>query len=1043
MTPTRLFTARMSTKWTSSEGLTACVTPRNWQQICIFQGMFRGPFSVLSSLFFIMAFTGCFQSEYRTRTGTPGNPTIQNQDTDKNSGVSTPGSPRPGNQLTGPGEGGGGDPDAQSFIQLSYKLSRFYTENPTVLDLPFDAEAFQAEVEKLDASLKDPDAIDLVEFTEQVLKDSAGVTKVALFDKTSGKIQVYRPYWSEASDEDKFVLITMEIAGLLDVDVRYETARAFVKDRAPMIFAMPVHGSGEQTPIGWWMAGQDPNLFSRISEHDVVIDGGIVGTGSENNQRVIEFMENPLADEDWVQKARPAFEQKLPAYFLLRDESGQRASLTAFRETDTGVAIYSLYFVASSIPVGTCRHTATELSALERLNSCLFDKRFYRLYDSTSSAAIPEGGSHEDAWNKAFGKLHDTLKRHYSSSSEYQDDALDESLIQDLSNLFPPQFRSIVRIRSLEAHHLVPTLGKGPVAFWKVEENENSEAIRFYQALKTLSNNNLGFYAGQHPRCVYMKDDQEELASDFDPRILDRNELRVLFDEDHCLLRSHDNILAGFYGAMAKKGYVYQPDQQLWTLGEPRIVHNTLLMGNFLAAHKIVLRQTTENLNGDQVFELIQKTLNDGDLMDRLGIYKELLRYWRHLNLNPQQATSLYERALADVITLENETGPNPEEKHIVFTYSTLYPLPDFLIHSLNLAVSNRLISAELSEKFLSQVVASKVFGPEMARTVMDAHFSGANRSGRDFPYLNQLLQTIVTKDFFDSELAGSMISRFTQSVYYDFNQDPSHSNSYLVRKNLIQTIQASGKLDATELEKFRARIARVEMGAALEVQAKESGLDINATADLLRQWLADDSSKAWLGTDIAANLLATTAIQEATRISLVRQLIASVAQLDPSKLQLTEESKREGAVAAMINIFFNVDLPQAVQEEIFELIVVTLKDRGEVVEWARLSLRFDFFNHKRWRAPHLRGAQKGFELMAEHSTEVHDTQGPLAERSDIDFTENNAIVDGLKMCREHPTHWPSCEFITDAKTILEKIVANEHTTETTRTAATEELSHY
>ncbi|MFN8944854.1 MAG: hypothetical protein ACK5WZ_09535, partial [Pseudobdellovibrionaceae bacterium] len=312
----------------------------------------------------------------------------------------------------GPGEGGGGDPDAQQFVILGRKLSIYFKENPRRLSLPFRADRFLAVMNRIDHSIKDESLRDLVEFTNDRLYDQYRVAKPALYRRSDSFIRIHRPYWLSASDLDKLTLITMEISGILGVNLRYQNAGRLIDGQVPLILSMQLPHEGNTTPIDVHLAGADTDIFARLTSQDVIIDGGIVGDGSVQNQRVAKFLENPLQDREWMELSQAAFRRGFPAYLILRDKSGHRASITGFRErTQTegrarpGVATYTLLFYGkTSVPIGSCSHESTELSGIDRLKNCFFDRRHYDLLDASSGAHFLDDKilARQNAWKESF-----------------------------------------------------------------------------------------------------------------------------------------------------------------------------------------------------------------------------------------------------------------------------------------------------------------------------------------------------------------------------------------------------------------------------------------------------------------------------------------------------------------------------------------------------------------------------------------------------------------------------------------------------------------
>lgn len=895
----------------------------------------------------------------------------------------------------GPGEGGGGDPDAQRFIFLSSKLARFYSENPSNLELPFSADDFSAAVARLDASLKDPAAVDLVSFTQAQLLDEDGVQKVALFDKILGTIQIHRPYWSAATDEDKFILINMEIAGLLGIDVRYEQALALVKDRAALIFAMPVAETGESTPIGWWLAHQDPNIFARISANDIVIDGGVIGTGSATNQRVVEFLANPANDQEWYSLAQQAFTQGLPAYLLLRDADGTRATLTAFRQTPNGFPTYTLLFFTKSKPVGQCEHNASELSTLERIKNCLFDTRFYQTGDMES----------------VFSDLAQNLENHFAYSTEILETALQFFLIQDYTGIVTPQFRSYVLIKTVRAHGLTPTLGKNEIPFWERGSSINPQDLRFFKALERMAHDRMGFYPGQHRQCMYLHAGEMLNSTDEKPRIVPLNELHVMIQEDRCLLRNGDGFDGKFYRALAQHGYEYDDLTSEWTLRSPRTVSEYLIQSQFSVVNEIETKIITENLSPALSTQLIEQALDSSSLVQRLAIY-DLLSRWQLLGLEADQATRLYRRALREM--RQATQNPKADSQDLEWSIGSVYPLEQFVETSFQLAFNSRLISTEFSTEALREILQAPWLDARIAQNLLHASYRPIDEQNTN--NFELALASMLNKPFLDVFMAQQIYSQLLEA----------NSVNFKIRLEILTQLIDRGIAFTNEPQETLHTLERFRIGAELEQRSYSQSLTDEEEATFLVEAMRR-SNAAFVVAPLVEQFLLNSVISNPTKRLLFEELM---------QVTLRDQFPAVG-LRALAEMSFTIPMTPKQREDLYRFILLRFQNNED--DSARAHLMFEMQYVSRQSLDVLQGYQMLVELIAQTSQQKIGEVGLLPHLEEQDRTEARGIVRDIEWCRGAD---PSalCKYITSPNRILSLIALNPHLSVRTRQAAQLEL---
>ena len=477
---------------------------------------------------------------------------------------------------------GGGEPIAQQFIATAERLAIFYKENPFHASLPFSADAFKQKVEVLDQSLKDENAKALLECTDTVLKNHAGIEKAALFDQSSSSIRLNRSAWRlyDKDPEGRLALITMEISGLIGLtESRYENALALVHGHAAVILSIPLDADkrgGSNATDGMRVVGQDPDQFNHITDLDVLIDGGVLGTGDAGNQRVERFLNNPAQDKEWFSSIQTAWKNNRPAFLLLAGPDGNTASISSIypavwsESTDEGVGIYSLFFRKyRQIYDGACVGEARKLSALDRLTNCYLESAHYAAYDTVSSAKYPTPRS-SDAFAKAsqdaMGKLKSGLLFFFAQDERALETAVRDNYLQNYSSLVISLYKRHVLNQTLRANGFVSSLvGPFPnTAYWIKTSAQDAPAIRSFSALKALAKLGLGFMDGGTACSLNgQKDQGPKLVPIERIRAYEHGPEKTCVSMYYWVPNEQDTEL---YKTMVKAGFFYEYDAKTWRL---------------------------------------------------------------------------------------------------------------------------------------------------------------------------------------------------------------------------------------------------------------------------------------------------------------------------------------------------------------------------------------------------------------------------------------------------------------------------------------------
>ena len=937
----------------------------------------------------------------------------------------------------GPGEGGGGDPDAQQFVTYGRKLAAYFRENPLNLELPFSAKDFAVKVDALDASLKDESRAPLIQLTSDALDDQNQASKDALFDRDKGSVKASRPYWLAATDEKKLILDTMEIAGLLGVPLRYESAEALVGHQTPLILSMALPNAREKTPIDWHIANQDSDIFARLTDHDVVIDGGILGVGDEANRRADRFLENPLADAEWMALAQKAFALKMPAYFVLRDRADRRASVTAFREATTaegkhpsGVATYTLLLYAKSRPVGRCSHEAA-LTPLDRLQNCFFDRRFYQLFDAQSGAASRAGdeAARAAAWRDAFSGVRESLIAHYADEPDALANALSAAFIQDYSSVLPSQYRTFVLRASARAHGLMPTFLRGDVAFWERRGEANADSIRFFAALKAMADARVGLDPGPAPQCVIQRNGGLIIPSGRAASVVSLEELRQITDrEGSCFSRDLQYLAPALYRALAQSGFVYSPGAQAWSRGPARRAPGELMTGQFLIGREIETRFVAENGDASSFLRDYRATVARSSVTERLGAYHDVLPHWRFFGLSREQAEALYRDALDDIsqnsATVEKNPASAPAD--LAWSITSVYPLNKFIGASVDLALTDDFVSPALSKEFVGRTLAAPWLNRAIAYKILDRVVPMRGARDQKSPYRRLAIAEIMRRTFFDAGMASHLARSLVEPYYGPFaDRGKGPLVSYVDLNEIGQAVAKANLLKPEESDALAIHLKMFKRGAEFERRSAAENSGADEQAHLLARWLRTPND-AYELSDLVARFLIVARPSDQAKAELLAALMSASEGVEPERLMVNGLSEMSGLAPMFAMIPFLTELPRASQDAVLEFVAVKLKDRGKHGKWAREVLPIRFFDHRDWLVKRIPGAQRALERIAETSDETKNVDSFRApEDPEWRGTEADRLITHLQICTERQRAETVCDDLPSPRAILEKIAAD------------------
>lgn len=411
---------------------------------------------------------------------------------------------------------GGGDPYTQQFMNLAHKLSVYLKENPNNLTIPFSVDEFSKKVQLLDESIKDEGIPDKIEFTDKILHDRDGVEKPAIFSAVTNSIHVNRKAWRSFTKTEKLAQIIMEVSGLLNSQLRYETAVDLVANRAEIISNIILRDAEKFDIPGWRVAGEDRTQFSQLTEKSILIDAGILGQGDSSLQ-TLKFLKNPNSQQLWSEKIWKAWVNIDKAFFMVASPSYDRVILSVLYVGQEGdgtlnTKAYSLQFEKSrTVYSGACADPG-KLSSLDRIKTCFLDLNYYYPTDNLVSSRLGHvntGASYEDAINSLqnlMSSLEVSIIYFFAKNEATILEALRENFIVDYSRTIIPSRLGghLVAFQAAPlANGLIPNLvgpfDKSP--FWiKSPEAPSEKVVKLYRATQFLAENGLVF-ADYNIRC--------------------------------------------------------------------------------------------------------------------------------------------------------------------------------------------------------------------------------------------------------------------------------------------------------------------------------------------------------------------------------------------------------------------------------------------------------------------------------------------------------------------------------------------------------------
>lgn len=117
---------------------------------------------------------------------------------------------------------GGGDPDAVDFLLTAKTFNQWIIKS----NIGFNAkekQKIESTYQQLSTGMN-YQALTPIRFVTERLTDLSGAPKVALYSKKPFLVKVNRPQWKSLNPQDKFIVVSLEIFGLADINDRYDVA---------------------------------------------------------------------------------------------------------------------------------------------------------------------------------------------------------------------------------------------------------------------------------------------------------------------------------------------------------------------------------------------------------------------------------------------------------------------------------------------------------------------------------------------------------------------------------------------------------------------------------------------------------------------------------------------------------------------------------------------------------------------------------------------------------------------------------------------------
>jgi hypothetical protein len=602
----------------------------------------------------------------------------------------------------------GGDPYVQQFINRAKKICDYFKGNRAMVSSVLDIDSFCQTVSQIDSSIKDEGVADLLEFTDEILKDKDGVNKPAIFNPETGFIRVNRAAWASLDPGDRLNLVALEISGILNIEARYEKIERLLRDKADLIESIPDAAVEAYQGPNRRLVGSDPGIFSSISNQDILIDGGVMGSGSEQTQNMIAFMQDWKSNPElFDQMIRPLLDGKR-VFLVIHSIHGNYATvgkLTLSRDKEPSrdgrhhskFEVYLMHFKKTrSIYGGVCAQEAPNLTSLERIRQCYLNLDLYQPQDDRVTGHFTDGMTTDQIGHsiqKVFTDLYESLLFQYARNKANLRSALREYLIVDYSMVSRSGDDRVLMEAAARAEGLVPSL-VGPFSqpeFWVESDSVDYGSVRLSRGAKIAVENRLLFFSANF-HCQEISSELPEIQGPF---LIDRERVAKYIEARACSsYRMGYDFEESFLRALSEAGFWYDGKQKTWLKGEGASAPTEI--SNDLSLRELEFRITTERWTFDDVVTILtQKRDATESVKERLILSTLMATQLGKLAFPDQSIDFVYQDIIKDIKTKD-------------------YDIADFSIES----VFNYLFRRASCVEGMS---------PEMAREIIDTVLTDPN----------------------------------------------------------------------------------------------------------------------------------------------------------------------------------------------------------------------------------------------------------------------------------------------------------------------------
>lgn len=883
----------------------------------------------------------------------------------------------------------GGDPYVQQFLNRAKKISEYFRANKVEVEGVLDIDEFFRTVAKIDGSIKDESVADLLEFTDEVLKDKDGVTKPAVFNRETGLIRVNREVWKNFNSEERLIQVALEVSGLMGVQDRYQRIERLLRGKAEKIESIPDEAVELYSGVRQ-MSNANFKVFSSISDKDYLIDGGVMGSGSPQTKDFVEALKDWRRHPDMFNAMIDNLLAGKRVFFVIHSIKGNYASMgfTTIERPDAANGVSEIRFQTNLIhlrktrPIfdGPCSGEAPTLSTLDRVRQCYLDATLYRYMNDYIEAYVdPEQGQNaaDQEIHRMFNEFHDRLVAHYALNVEALRRVLRENLIVDYSMVSRFDHEKEIMEASIRAEKFIPSL-VGPFLqseFWVKTDDEDYRSIRIYKAARFAAENQLLYFDGN----FVGREISDDLPLVRGPILLRRDIAEKYLSSGEWSYHSLGmDFEASFYDAFTEAGFWYDSQDKQWKEGEGR--SKPVNVDVSLSPFEIVLRAQTERWNFEEtseVYQLIRQSLQS--VNGRLEVDQVLLPSLIKLAKDVADLDSIYAQIIKDIgkgdYTLESDQVD-------VFRSGSVEGALRLLLQNASCSSG---ISVSRARELFDVILANPTTSTEVLKLAVAVH-TNLSQENCEYPFADEILLRVIDHPNYDPSdraIWRYMMDALPGCVFSDCEgRFPALSASQrsvilkrLVERNQIRDEFMPATLRMTQiLDEWASFESFQNTESAKEMIAR---LGLGATKPLLRWFLSANVSSS-------------------SQVSLLRALLDQENRSSPEDY-FSSVSASYGSILVLVEFLFS-ELVEPLPQDIANRILALALSNKPGVESGKgyIRSRITYFIS--------RGSK------AQMNLEWESLWTSVVEASRLDERNLTTLLLGLRFCYEESESWPSPE---------------------------------